>query len=154
MTDWEHYERFIWALTVWREASNQPYDAKVGVACSIKNRVEHPAWWGKTMVEVCTKREQYTSMNTKRDDPNLRRWPQVGDAAFLECLDIVRGIQSGMVLPVLPGTDSYYDDSIPMPWWAKAHPERHVGDVGAFHFYDMDQDIERDPAAQTALKRK
>lgn len=147
MNDWEWYERFIWALTVWREASNQGFDAKAAVALSIKNRVDHPAWWGKDLVEVCTKREQYTSMNTKQDDPNLRRWPKKGDAAFQECLDIVRGIQTGLVRPIFIGADSYYDDSIPAPWWAAQHPERYIGKVGVFHFYNMDQDVEIEQAA-------
>lgn len=142
MNDWESYERFIWAMTVWREASNQLYDVKAAVAHSIKNRVDHPAWWGKNLVEVCTKREQYTSMNTKSDDPNLRRWPPYGDVAFQECVDIVRGIQTRLILPIFPGADSYYDDSIAAPWWATKRPECYLGKAGAFHFYNMDEDVE------------
>lgn len=143
VTPWEMYERVLWALTIWREASNQPHEARVAVAHAIKNRVDRPSWWGRNIIEVLTKREQFTSINTATNDPNLRRWPVYGDKVFLECLDIVEGVVMGVYGPVFKGADSYYDDSIPAPYWAKKHPERYLGKSGAFIFYNMDQDIEK-----------
>ena len=143
MTQWERYQRFVWALTVWREASNQSYDAKASVAFVIKNRADHPRWWGGNIVEVCTKPEQFTSMNSKTNDPNLRRWPDEGDLSFLECMDIVDGAAGGLIIPILSGADHYYDESIPAPWWAKKHPDRLLGKVGAFFFYSLELGTEK-----------
>ncbi|MBF0260278.1 MAG: cell wall hydrolase [Magnetococcales bacterium] len=138
MSRWERYERFVWALTVWREASNQSFEAKAEVALVIKNRANHPRWWGKNLIDVCTKPEQFTSMNTKTNDPNLRRWPTCGDPSFLDCMDLVDGAADGRLIPILPGADHYFDESIPAPWWAAKHPDKFLGTVGAFHFYSLE----------------
>lgn len=144
-------ELFLFALTLYREARNQSYETRLAVAASICNRVTRPAWWGADVISVLTKREQYTSMNTKRDDPNLRVWPTTRDRIFGECLEIATlaldnrlDTHASQTLgPVLTGADSYFDDSLPEPpWWARQHPDRFVGRVGAFSFYNMDEDVE------------
>lgn len=142
LTLWQEYERILLALTIWREASNQRDEARIAVGCSIMNRVERPSWWGRTLLQVLTKAEQYTSINTKTNDPNLRRWPQDGDPAFEACYRIATGILAGVYNNPFPGADSYYDTSIPEPWWAKKQPESYVGASGQFRFFNMDMDIE------------
>lgn len=139
---WHDTERFLLMLTVWREASNQHDDAIIGVIHCILNRAARPAWWGQTVLEICTKREQFTSMNTDANDPNLRRWPRRGDTSWERVSELVEGCFAGVYQHPFPGADSYYDASIPAPYWASQHPERCRGRAGAFYFYDMDQDVE------------
>ncbi len=148
MTDrsliWAQMDLFITALTIWREASNQPPDAWVGIAHCILNRAQRPSWWGRNVIEVCTKREQFTSMNTATNDPNLRRWPQRGDKVFEAIYTTVELTLSGHSQHPIPGADSYYDESREAnpPKWARDNPGRYRGKIGAFYFYDMDQDYE------------
>lgn len=139
---WRETDAFLLRLTVWREASNQPPEAMAAVCHCILNRVAKPSWWGRTLNDVCTKREQFTSMNTATNDPNLRRWPKSGDASWEQVAEIVFQCQLGVIAHPLPGCDSYYDDSIAPPYWAVEHPERCRGKIGKFSFYDMDKDVE------------
>ncbi len=141
---WQAWSYSLLALTLWREARGESTNAKVAVACSIKNRVDRPSWWGKSLIEVLTKKWQYSSM-TDPKDRQLTTWPQPQDASFEECLSIAWGVMEGVYNSPVPGADSYYDDSLQgdaRPKWAKEHPERFVGKVGRLNFYNMDQDVE------------
>lgn len=133
----------LMALTIWREASNQPRAVKVGVACSMQNRVERPSWWGTDILSVLGKKWQYSSL-TAPGDPNLVRWPLSTDASWWESVDVAEEALSGELHenPV-PGADSYFDESIPpdkRPTWAT--PDKFVGQLGAFYFYNVDMDHE------------
>lgn len=125
------------ALTLWREASNQDLLAKQAVMWVIRNRVDHPSWYGSTWHEVCTKKCQFTSMNPpdKLVEPNLRRWPSPDDASWKECLKVVFDVMVSNVPDPTGGATFYYDktmDDNPPPW-AKTYA--HTVDVGAFHFF-------------------
>ena len=137
-------DRFLLALTVWREARGEPYPVKVGVACSILNRVQRPSWWGSDVMSVVTKRWQYSSM-TDPHDPQLATWPQPSDASWWDCLQIACAALDGRLMHPAPGADSYYDVSIAAPQWAD--PARFVAQLGKIRFYDLDRDHEREAAA-------
>lgn len=135
------YELAIVALTLWREARGCPYEVQLAVACSIRNRVRRPSWWGKTYAEVCLARLQYSSM-TYPKDPQLTRFPKsVTDEGFGQCLEIARRVMRDEVDSPVPGADSYFDDSIPPPTWAT--PDKFVAKLGRISFYNMDRDVER-----------
>lgn len=139
-----YYSITMIALTLWREARNQTIPARVAVAHTIKNRIDHPGWWGNDWVSVITKKWQYSSV-TDPNDPQLTNWPSVNDKEFLECLDIAVDVFTGKSKSPLPGIDSYYDDSLQgdkRPKWAKEHPERFKGKIGRLNFYNMDCDVE------------
>lgn len=80
----------IVALTLYREASNCSHDARVGILCSMQNRIRiNPREWGNNLLEVCLKPMQYSSM-TAPGDPNEKRWMQgEADPVWLDCLSIV-----------------------------------------------------------------
>ena len=133
------YEVVLLALTVWREARGEPFEARVAVAHSIKNRVERPSWWGKDWISVLTKKWQYSSLTDPRDT-QLTTWPKADDATFAECLNVAEGVMSGSFNSPVKGADSYFDDSIAPPAWAT--PETFVGKVGKLNFYNLDRDVE------------
>lgn len=145
VTPWQMYGRVLLALTIWREARGEPFDGKMAVAHSIKNRVDHPSWWGNDIISVLTKKWQYSSL-TDPNDKQLTTWPKSDDHLFEECLVIADGVLGGLYQTTLTrGADSYYDDSLKgdnMPKWAKEHPERYVGKIGKLNFYNMDCDVE------------
>lgn len=141
---WKAWGLSLLALTLWREARGERDDALIAVACSIKNRVDRPSWWGQDLVSVLTKKWQYSSL-TDPNDRQLTTWPQPHDASFAECLNIAWGVMEGVYHSPVKGADSYYDDSLQgerVPKWAQAHPERFVGKVGRLSFFNMDQDVE------------
>lgn len=42
------------------EASGEPLNGQVAVACSIRNRAQRPRWWGDSIASVCLCRWQYS----------------------------------------------------------------------------------------------
>lgn len=144
LTPWNYYEITLLALTIYREARGEPYDAKIAVAHTPMNRVAHAGWWGHDLIGVLTTKWQYSSL-TDPNDKQLTVWPKADDATFEECLKIAALVVGGVYKSPLNGIDSYYDDSLQgdrMPKWAKEHPERFVGKIGRLNFYNMDCDIE------------
>ena len=126
-------------IMIWREARGESFDAKLQVAWTVRNRVEHPKWWGKTFSEVITKRLQYSSM-TYAKDPQLTLYPIVNGQSVSECLNAAymayQRISSKM--PMYPNADSYFDDSIPPPNWATQ--DKFCGKIGRLNFYNVDGD--------------
>jgi N-acetylmuramoyl-L-alanine amidase len=142
------YEIVLMALTLWREARGESFTAKVAVAFSIKNRVDHPAWWGDDVISVLIKKWQYSSL-TDPHDTQLTKWPTSKDPVFEECLNIAMGVMSGTYSNPVPGADSYYDDSLQgeaRPKWAKENPDRFVGKYGRLNFYNLDRDVDHEAA--------
>lgn len=136
---WKRWAESLLALTLWREARNQSDEAIAAVACSIRNRVDHPGWWGTNWISVLTQKFQYSSL-TDPKDRQLSLFPKPTDASFIRCYNIaIKTMSREMVSPV-PGADSYYDDSIKPPYWAT--PETFVKKVGAFSFHNVDHDFE------------
>jgi len=133
-------ELFYLAFAVWREARGEDEEVRRAVAWSIRNRVDRPKWWGKTYDEVITKRWQYSSL-TDPNDPQLgRAWPRLSDASWIECLQIADDVINGVSYNPTIGADSYYDISIPAPYWTTS--ARFCGQLGSMRFYDVDHDFE------------
>ncbi len=128
------------ALTAWKEASGEPRAARRGVICSILNRVDRPTWWGANVLDVCTKRWQYSAL-TAPGDPNLTRWPRQAEVVWQECLQDAFAAINGTLENPVPGADSYHDvscTSIP-----RDHDDAHfVAQLGKIRFYDLDHDVE------------
>ena len=133
MTPSDYFNISLLALCVWREARGEPVEGKVAVACSIRNRVAYPSWWGRDWHTVILKPRQYSSFNA--DDPNATKWPDEHEAAWQSCLEIADAVYTEVTADTTGGADSYYDISIPPPAWAM--PERHTIDVGKLKFYRL-----------------
>lgn len=139
MIDWRSAYIAYLALTIYREARNQTDKCILGVACSIRNRVLNPKWWGNSYFSVLFKKWQYSSL-TAVGDSQLLIWPNDNDKAFLKCLDIAEQVIDNKVESPFPGADSYYDISIPAPKWAT--DDKLVGSDGRIKFYNIDNDHE------------
>jgi N-acetylmuramoyl-L-alanine amidase len=129
------------ALVLWREARGEPRDGQIAVAHSIMNRVQRPSWWGKNVLEVITKKWQYSSM-TDPKDLQLTTWPQPGDTRWQQCMEIAHGVYHGTITNPAPGADSYFADSIAPPKWAD--PKKFVVKIGHHSFYNLDADHEKE----------
>lgn len=146
LTAWNYYEIVLLALLVYREARGESHEAKIAVAHTVMNRVAHPGWWGRDVVSCITKKWQYSSL-TDPNDRQLTVWPPKGDRAFEECMTVAALVLSGVYNSPLKGIDSYYDDSIQAPKWARDNPERFVGKIGRLNFYNLDRDVEQETPA-------
>jgi N-acetylmuramoyl-L-alanine amidase len=121
------------ALVVWREASDQPIPVKQIIACTIRNRVQKPSWWGFDWTSVICKRLQYSSM-TAAGDPNLIRWPVPTDASWQACMQIAQDCHDGTLADNSGGATNYYSVGLPEPpAWAQGMT--FITTVGAFRLY-------------------
>lgn len=89
-----YYNLGIWALTVWREARGESYNAKLAIAHVIRNRMRDQAKrWPRTPSGVCLQRLQFSCFNA--DDPNVALYPKDDDPVFLECCRAVEEAEAG-----------------------------------------------------------
>ncbi len=132
----EQYEVFLLALLLWREARGEDVTTKRCVAWSVRNRVEHPSWWGVDWASVIAKKFQYSSM-TAPGDPNLTRWPLPADTSWIACMHIASQVYRSAIPDPSRGATHYYDKSLDRtpPAWAAGGGMIHVLDSGNFHFF-------------------
>jgi|SRR6516165_2267393 hypothetical protein len=120
-------------LCVWRESRNQAPEGMFAVACSIRNRVEHPTWWGHDWATVILKPWQYSSFN--KNDPNEEKWPQDGSPEFLEVCHQCEAVMNGEP-DSTDGATNYYDTSITFPKaWGSESQWDNTLNIGAFRFW-------------------
>lgn len=136
---WKSYQLSLLALVMWREARGEGPEAMKAVGCCIRNRVKRPTWWGKDYISVITKKWQFSSM-AAAGDPQLMNYPQTGDSAYEQALQIAEWIIGEDVGNPFPGADSFYDASIARPKWATN--ENYCGKIGRIFFHNVDMDVE------------
>jgi hypothetical protein len=131
---WQVYQL---ALTLWREARNQPREAIIAAGCSIRNRTKVSAWWNghaiNDYVAVTLFPDQYSCFN--HGDANAELLPKSTDPIFPMCLDVAEGVYSLATADVTAGATHYFDSSLfgkPPEWAAEM---TFTVQVGAFWFY-------------------
>lgn len=129
----ESYPVILTALCLWREARNQPDDAKRGVLWVILNRAQ-VGFRGTDPVTVILAPYQFSSFNA--NDPNAHLMPNpknAGDwAAWVQCCNVVDN----------PGSDPtggavmYHSYEFGDPRWpAWATSDKLSAQIGPFRFY-------------------
>jgi N-acetylmuramoyl-L-alanine amidase len=125
-------EVFLLALCIYREARGEPDEAKFAVGCVVRNRVQHPGWWGHDYFTVITKPWQFSSFN--KGEVNSIVFGSPGDVAWQSCFEIAWRILFGGP-DTTNGATYYYDKSLdknPPKWAAESV---HTADIGSFHFF-------------------
>lgn len=119
MTPEQAYPFILACLCIWREARGCTVQAKLGVAWSIQNRVNHPSWWGTDVVSVILKPYQYSSFDFA--DPNAIKFPQPTDTSWQACLQIMDQVTRNGEPDPTNGATHYYDKSLDdkPPAWAR-----------------------------------
>lgn len=133
MNPTDAYKFSLLLLCIWREARGESLQAKIGVAWSIRNRVNKPGWWGKDWDGIILHPFQYSSFNPT--DPNANKIPYTNDMSYLDCEEAAMNAFSGAGADPTLGATSYFDkslDSNPPSWAAEM---THACDIGGLHFY-------------------
>jgi N-acetylmuramoyl-L-alanine amidase len=124
---------------VGREARGEIYDAMLGVAWSVRNRVTQPRYWGHDWLSVMAHPEAYSSIYppTKDNDPNLRVYPDMTNAKWALVLEACENAYWGIGPDPTNGATHYYDRSMDddPPTWATDPQSEHVRDIGDLHFF-------------------
>ena len=112
--DWQEFQKWCAALTMWREARGEGQDGMRAVGHVIDNRAKlHGLSWA----QVVYQRLQFSSM-TAPGDPQLTTVPIVPDPQFNDAYAIADAIMAGNDEDNTDGAISYYATSIPAPYWA------------------------------------
>jgi N-acetylmuramoyl-L-alanine amidase len=125
-------DAFMLALAIYREARGEDLAAKLAVGCVIRNRVQHPSWYGRTWFDVITKPYQFSSFNP--GEPNSIVFGGPADLTWQDSVEAAVRVLGGEPDPT-GGATFYFDRSAAMnpPKWAVIY--LHTADIGAFHFY-------------------
>ena len=120
----------LFALCIYCEARGEPKEGQEAVAWVIKNRVDHPKWWGNNIHSVILTPCQFswTSLrNPEHIDPaNL---PDLS-----EFRSIVQGVCSGEIPNPINGANLYCADYM-RPWPAWAFNTKFIEQIGQHRFY-------------------
>jgi N-acetylmuramoyl-L-alanine amidase len=121
---------YLTALCAWREARGCSDEAIRGVLHVIKNRVDHPGWWGHSVPSVVLKPEQFSSFN--KDDPNATKFPPADDPVFANILTLTDSVLNNQDQDLTNGAVNYHDSSKNPPW---ADPSKRTALILPFSFY-------------------
>lgn len=118
MTATEFLDAMMTSLAVWREARGETYQTMLGVAYVIKNRADHPRWWGNTPTSVVLKPYQFASFN--KNDANSLKFPMVGKV-WEDCFHAAQAALTKSEPDPTNGATHFYDVSIinNPPSWAR-----------------------------------
>jgi cell wall hydrolase len=123
----------------WAEGRGEALQAVVGILWSIKNRVQHPHWWGNTLSSVILKKWQYSSFNG--NDPNRAEMMDPlkydTEATWAKiCLSYEEVFVQGVPDPT-GGATHYHDKTMleHKPAWATAPGTKFLCRIGDIYFY-------------------
>jgi N-acetylmuramoyl-L-alanine amidase len=125
-------DTFMLALAIYREARGEDLTGKIAAGCVIRNRVQHPSWYGRNWFDVITKPYQFSSFNL--GDPNSAVFGSAADRAWQDSIAAALRVMGGEPDPT-GGATFYFDQTLANnpPKWASIY--LHTADIGAFHFY-------------------
>jgi spore germination cell wall hydrolase CwlJ-like protein len=125
-------DTFLLALAVYREARGEDLAAMIAVGCVIRNRVQHPGWYGRTWFEVITRPYQFSSFNL--GEPNSIVFGSPTDRAWQDSVSAALSVMGGAPDPT-GGAKFYFDESTlkDPPKWASTYVR--TADIGEFRFY-------------------
>ncbi len=131
----------ILARTLWGEARGESLAGKEAVAAVVMNRVRlaqkrGKMWWGNSIVEVCTKKYQFSCW--LENDPNYFKLRAVGsdDPNFATCLRIARRAVQGNLADNTNGADHYHAHYVSPKWALDRVP---VAEIGGHVFYKLER---------------
>lgn len=138
-------DQFLLGLTIFREAAGEPYLGKLAVGWVARNRAESPGWWGESLYEVLTRREQFSSIS-HLGDPMTVRWPRLDDGVFLSCLQAAQDVMNSRAPDPTGGCDHYCTAAVQSKTsWAKDRKPDYA--VGNHLFFKLGRDPQALPLA-------
>lgn len=124
----------VLARTIWGEARSEPFEGKLAVAWTIKNRM-HDKRWPDTWVDVASQAKQFSCWNDR--DPNRPKLLAVTmeDQAFCESYRAALEVMFGTTADVTEGSNHYHTVAMNLPNWASA--DKATRTISSHVFYKL-----------------
>lgn len=124
--------------TVWGEARGEPVEGQVAVSWVIRNRAEHPAWWGKTPAEVCLHKWQFSCWNTTGDQSQSCRLEALkpDDSAYERIGLVVKSVFIGLYPDPTNGATHYKVKGTKAEWDSACEAVEPV-EIGHHQFFNL-----------------
>lgn len=123
------------ARTLWGEARSESPEGKIAVAWVIRNRVNKPSWWGKTILSVIHKPWQFSCWN--KSDPNykfLSGQRKIPQKEYDECAELALKVFKNEVEDPTNGATHYFAPKVvKAPSWTKG--AKLTVTIGGHKFY-------------------
>ena len=132
----ENYEGFLLALTLWREARGEDYDAKVGVGCVIRNRVRMAPAQGFRSNYLGNILKPYAFSSFNHNDPNATLFPMsTALPSWVECCKAAEAVMANCGDPT-SGAVFYFSPPVEYPpkEWGNVIP---TVKIGRLRFYKI-----------------
>ena len=101
------------ARTLWGEARGEGKEGQIAVGHVIKNRAEKKTWYGKTIMDVCLKKWQFSCWN--ENDPNRNKILALSLDDLEDQIEVAAGVISDQYIDTTEGSTHYYAKSMPKP---------------------------------------
>jgi N-acetylmuramoyl-L-alanine amidase len=128
----------ILARTLYGEARGEFKRAGIqaleAIAHVVMNRLNQKTWFGKTVMEVCLKPQQFSCWN--KCDPNypLISSPKLNNSIFDVCKFVADEVMLGKKSDITNGADHYHNRFCRPPWSVKKDP---ICIIGNHLFFDL-----------------
>lgn len=120
---------------IYGEARGECIEGKIAVGCVVRNRVDRPAWWGKTWQEVMLKPKQFSCFNNWGIDlTSTKKFLTIADRyhpVWRECWWVAYGIRYRNIRDITSGATHFHSGK--MPRWAYRLTRKKV--IGNHIFY-------------------
>jgi spore germination cell wall hydrolase CwlJ-like protein len=118
------------ALNIYCEARGEPLEGQEAVMWVVKNRVDHPRWWGHDIHSVILTPNQFSWTSTANPEHiNVSKLPDLD--AFRK---IVQGVLSSEIPNPVNGANLYFADYM-RPWPAWAFNTKFIVQIGQQRFH-------------------
>lgn len=120
----------IAARTLWGECRGEPLEGQQAVAWVIRTRAswEPVAWWGRTVVEVCLKPNQFSCWNLGSASRKKLIDLDTDDQEYLALRAVVRSVMDGDVPDPTGGATHYQRVGTDADWAASKSPVKIIGE--------------------------
>ena len=131
------------AMLIWGEGRGTIMECKLAIGCVVRNRVNHPSWWGVGWYDVILKPWQFSCFNPS--DPNRHKlkeplkydkfevWEECCIAAFMVYEDLVEDYSNGAT--------HYYSGTTTPSWAMNKTPvkiiKNHHPPYDTVYFYNL-----------------
>lgn len=107
-------EKDIFARTLYGEAKDYSYEAKIAIASVIQNRVKiskkfRGYWWGNNIVAVCHKMGQFSCWDRNNQEYFEMIRVTKEDSRFFDCIEIVEQVLNEDIGCITRGATHYHD---------------------------------------------